>query len=73
MRLGIDSWSAVENDYVNSACREKRKSYSKRYDKMSSCLAKWSFGDDAILVTDWNTVYCHIALHFISIKIPDDM
>ena len=25
MRLGTNSWSADENDYVNSACREKRK------------------------------------------------
>ena len=35
---------------------KKEKSYSKRYDEMSSqlgrYLAKWSFGDDAILVTD---------------------
>ena len=25
MSFGTDSWSADENDYVNSACREKRK------------------------------------------------
>ena len=25
MSLGSDSWSADGNDYVNSACREKRK------------------------------------------------
>ena len=25
MRIGTNSWSADENDYVNSACREKRK------------------------------------------------
>ena len=25
MRLGTDSWSVDENDYVNSAYREKRK------------------------------------------------
>ena len=24
MRLGTDCWSAKENDYVNSACREKK-------------------------------------------------
>ena len=46
MCLGTDSWSADENDYVNSACREKKNSSPKRYE-----IRKWSF-DDAVLVTD---------------------
>ena len=36
---------------------------SKRYE-----MSKWSFGD-GILMTDWNTVHCHIAL--INIEILD--
>ena len=27
MSLSIDSWSADKNDYVNSACREKKKTH----------------------------------------------
>ena len=46
MRLGTDSWSADENDYVNWVCRVKKTSSSKRYE-----MSEWSFGD-AILVTD---------------------
>ena len=64
VRLGTDSWSADENDYVNSVCQEKENSASKRYE-----IGKWSFGD-AVLVTD-STVHCHIAL-FIGIEIPGD-
>ena len=45
-RLNPDSWITEENDYVNSAYREKKNSSSKRYK-----TSKWSFGD-AILVTD---------------------
>ena len=61
MRLGTDSRSADENDYVNSACSEKENSSSKTYE-----MSKWSFGH-GILVTDWNAT-----LHFINIEIPDD-
>ena len=43
---------------------KKANSSSKTYE-----ISKWSFGD-GIVVTDWNTVHCHIAL-FISIQIPD--
>ena len=43
---------------------KKENSSSKRYK-----VSKWSFGDGT-LVTDWNTVHCH--LHFTSIEIPDD-
>ena len=35
---------------------KKENSSSKRYE-----MSKWSFGDG--LVTDWNTVHCHIALY----------
>ena len=53
-----NSWSVDETDYVYSACRGKKENSScKRY-KMS----KWSF-DDAVLVTAWNTVHCHVALY----------
>ena len=45
-RLNPDSQIAEENDYVNSAYREKENSSSKRYES-----SKWSFGD-AALVTD---------------------
>ena len=54
---GTDYSSTDENNYVNSACRGKRNSSSKRYE-----MSKYSFYN-AILVTDWNTIHCHIKLY----------
>ena len=47
---------------------EKENSPSKRYE-----MSKWSSGN-AILVTDWNTVLCHIALlKFLMMQINDEL
>ena len=58
MSLGTNSSSADENDYVNSACRKKKKTHLLKD-------MKWVNGVLAmgIVVTDWNTVHCHIALY----------
>ena len=58
MSLSNDSLSADGNDYVNSACREKKKPHLLKRHEMS----KWSF-DDGNVVTDWNTVHYHIAFY----------
>ena len=49
-RLGTDSSSANENDYVNSGCREKRKLIYLRDMKWVNGVLQ-GFG--------WNTVHCH--------------
>ena len=58
MSLSTDSLSIDENDYVNSAYREKKRNTSSKRNEIS----KLDFCS-AILVTDWNNVHCHIALY----------
>ena len=65
MSLSIDSWSADKNDYVNSACREKKKTHLLRD-------IKWVNGVLAMLLWWVIEILFTATLQFISIEIPDD-
>ena len=64
--FGTDYWSADENDYVNSAWREKAKTHLLRD-------MKWVNGVLAMLFWWLIEILFTATLHLINVEIPDDV